>query len=86
MTGPSSIFGEILAQMLAQLPDAHGAVLADWEKTALAVANWWGLHGVFAGLFAVPVGFIVIIGVSLFTRAPSDDVQRFVKGLRAGAA
>jgi cation/acetate symporter len=65
---------------------AKDAVLADWEKTALAVANWWGLHGVFAGLFAVPVGFIVIIGVSLFTRAPSDDVQRFVKGLRAGAA
>jgi cation/acetate symporter len=65
---------------------AKDAVLADWEKTALTVANWWGLHGVFAGLFAVPVGFIVIIGVSLFTRAPSDDVQRFVKGLRAGAA
>ena len=62
---------------------AKDAVLADWEKAALAVANWWGLPGVFAGLFAVPVGFFVMIGVSLFTRAPSDDVRRFVKGLRA---
>jgi cation/acetate symporter len=65
---------------------AQDAVLVDWEKAALTVANWWGLHGVFAALFAVPVGFIVIIGVSLFTRAPSDDVRRFVKSLRAGTA
>ncbi len=36
----------------------------------------------FAGLFAVPVGFLVMIGVSLFTAAPSEDVQRFVRGLR----
>ena len=39
MTGPSSIFGEILAQMLAQLPDAHGAVLADWEGEAVDQAG-----------------------------------------------
>jgi cation/acetate symporter len=62
---------------------AHDAVLVNWEKAALLVANWWGLRGVFAGLFAVPVGFLVIIAVSLFTRAPSEDEQRFVKGLRA---
>jgi Na+(H+)/acetate symporter ActP len=49
---------------------------------ARPIANWWGVRGAFAGLFAVPVGFLVVIGVSLFTAAPSEDVQRFVKGLR----
>lgn len=62
------------------------AVLAEWENAVRPIANWWGVHGAFAGLFAVPIGFLVMIGVSLFTRAPSDDVQRFVKGLRARTA
>lgn len=39
MTRPASIFGEILAQMLTQLPDAHGAVLADWEGEAVDQAG-----------------------------------------------
>jgi cation/acetate symporter len=62
------------------------AVLAEWEQVARVVANWWGVSGAFAGLFAVPVGFLVMIGVSLFTRAPSADVQSFVEELREPAA
>lgn len=62
---------------------AKDAVLADWEKAARTVANWWGLRGVFAGLFAVPAGFFVMIVVSLFTQAPSADMRQFVKGLHA---
>ena len=65
---------------------AKQAVLADWDQAVRPIANWWGVRGAFAGLFAVPIGFVVIVGVSLFTRAPSDDVLRFVKGLRARAA
>jgi cation/acetate symporter len=61
---------------------AQEAVLAKWDAAARPIANWWGVRGAFAGLFAVPVGFLVMIGVSLFTAAPSEDVQRFVKGLR----
>jgi len=30
----------------------------------------------------VPVGTLVMIGASLFTPAPSPDVQSFVEGLR----
>ena len=39
MNGASSIYGEILRQILAQLPDAHGAVLADWEGEAIDQAG-----------------------------------------------
>lgn len=62
--------------------EAQAAVLGQWDLAARPIANWWGVRGAFAGLFAVPVGFLVVIGVSLFTAAPSEDVQRFVRGLR----
>ena len=65
---------------------AQDAVLADWKEAVHPIANWWGVRWAFAGLFAVPVGFLVMIGVSLVTRAPSEDVQRFVNGLRERTA
>ena len=61
---------------------ARAATLASWEETARAVANWGGIARDFAALFAVPVGTVVMIGASLFTPAPSRDVQRFVEDLR----
>jgi cation/acetate symporter len=60
-------------------------VLVEWKMVAQSVANWWGVNGMFASLFAVPVGFVVTIAVSLFTQAPSADVQSFVKELRQPA-
>jgi cation/acetate symporter len=64
----------------------QAAVLADWEAVARDVANWWGVRGVYAGVFGAPIGFLVTLGVSLFTRAPSEDVQRFVRDLRERTA
>jgi cation/acetate symporter len=61
---------------------ARAAALAAWEETARAVANWGGIKRDFAALFAVPIGFLVMFGVSLFTPAPSRDVQSFVEDLR----
>jgi cation/acetate symporter len=61
---------------------ARVASLAAWEETARAAANWWGVKKDFAALFAVPVGFLVMIGASLFTPAPSREVQSFVEDLR----
>ena len=61
---------------------ARAAALAAWEETARAVANWGGIKKDFAALFAVPIGFLVMVGVSLFTPAPSRDVQSFVEDLR----
>jgi cation/acetate symporter len=67
-------------------PGARDAILATWEQSAKAVANWWGVARAFAALFAVPVGFLMTIAVSLFTTAPSRDVQSFVEELRRPAS
>jgi cation/acetate symporter len=62
------------------------AALAAWAETARAVANWGGVKGDFAALFALPIGFAVMIGVSLFTRAPEREIQSFVEELRKSPA
>jgi cation/acetate symporter len=66
------------------LADASGreGALAAWRALALQLANWAGVKRDFAALFGVPIGFVVMIGVSLFTPAPSRDVQSFVEDLR----
>ncbi|MBP6778401.1 MAG: VC_2705 family sodium/solute symporter, partial [Piscinibacter sp.] len=43
---------------------------------------WWGISPISAGLFGVPIGFIVIIVVSLITRAPSQATQELVEHVR----
>jgi cation/acetate symporter len=65
---------------------ARATALAAWEQSARAVANWGGVKRDFAALFAVPIGFLVMIGASLFTPAPSRDVQSFVEELRKPSA
>ena len=42
----------------------------------------WGLHPVSAGVLGVPVGFIVIVVLSLFTRAPAAETQARVADWR----
>jgi cation/acetate symporter len=43
---------------------------------------WWDIQPISAGLFGVPVGFAVIILVSLVTPAPSQKVQELVDHVR----
>ncbi len=43
---------------------------------------WWGIQPISAGVFGVPVGFVVIILVSLITPAPSAEVQELVEHVR----
>jgi cation/acetate symporter len=43
---------------------------------------WWGIQPISAGVFGVPVGFAVIILVSLFTPAPSKETQELVEHVR----
>jgi cation/acetate symporter len=61
---------------------ARGSALAAWKSTAMQMANWGGVKSEFAALFAVPIGFLVTVGASLFTPAPSREVQSFVEDLR----
>ena len=43
---------------------------------------WWGIQPISAGLFGVPLGFAVIIIVSLLTPSPSREVQELVEHVR----
>jgi cation/acetate symporter len=43
---------------------------------------WWGIQPISAGLFGVPLGFAVIIIVSLLTPAPNQKVQQLVEHVR----
>jgi len=53
-----------------------------WVNEARAFAIWGGVDRHFAAVFAVPLGFIVTIAVSLLTLMPRPDVQNFVRELR----
>jgi len=43
---------------------------------------WWGISPISAGVFGVPVGFAVIIIVSLLTGQPSKETQELVEHVR----
>ncbi|MFZ2651557.1 MAG: sodium:solute symporter family protein [Burkholderiaceae bacterium] len=43
---------------------------------------WWGINPISAGLFGVPIGFLVIIVVSLITPAPGKETQELVEHVR----
>jgi cation/acetate symporter len=50
---------------------------------AMPVTNlWWDIQPISAGLFGVPLGFLIIIVVSLLTPAPSREVQELVEHVR----
>ncbi len=44
--------------------------------------TWWGILPISAGIFGVPVGFAVIIIVSLLTPAPKPEIQELVEHVR----
>jgi len=48
----------------------------------LKANTWWDIAPISAGLFGVPVGFAVIIIVSLLTKAPGKDIQELVEHVR----
>jgi cation/acetate symporter len=48
----------------------------------IAEAIWWDIQPISAATFGVPLGFLVIIVVSLFTPAPSRDIQALVDHVR----
>jgi cation/acetate symporter len=43
---------------------------------------WYGIAPISAGVFGVPLGFAVIILVSLVTPAPSQKIQELVEHVR----
>ncbi|HVL58146.1 MAG TPA: VC_2705 family sodium/solute symporter [Burkholderiaceae bacterium] len=43
---------------------------------------WWEIQPISAGLFGVPLGFLVIVIVTLITPAPSRETQQLVENVR----
>jgi cation/acetate symporter len=50
--------------------------------STVAENTWWDINPISAGLFGVPLGFLVIIVISLVTPAPSRAVQELVEHVR----
>jgi cation/acetate symporter len=44
--------------------------------------TWWGIAPISAGIFGVPLGFAVMIIVSLLTPAPKAEVQELIEHVR----
>jgi cation/acetate symporter len=64
------------------------ATTQPWMRSIFGVTSpiadniWWGIQPISAGLFGVPIGFLVIIVVSLMTPAPRRDTQELVEHVR----
>ena len=64
------------------------ALTQPWLRSVFGVTTpiadniWWGIQPISAGLWGVPLGFLVIIIVSLITPAPDKDVQELVEHVR----
>ena len=62
------------------------ATTQPWMRGIFGVTSpielWWGIQPISAGIFGVPVGFAVIIIVSLLTKAPKAEVQELVEHVR----
>ena len=57
-----------------------------WMRGLFGVTSpvelWFGIQPISAGVFGVPIGFAVIILVSLLTRAPGRETQELVEHVR----
>ena len=62
------------------------ATTQPWMRGIFGVTSpielWWGIQPISAGLFGVPVGFAVIIIVSLLTGEPKKETQELVEHVR----
>ena len=62
------------------------ATTQPWMRGMFGVTSpielWWGIQPISAGIFGVPLGFAVIIIVSLITPAPSKETQELVEHVR----
>ena len=75
-------FEELKAAYAAATGDAQAAAWTALDSYAQTIASWWGVKNLSAAAFGLPVGFVVMIVVSLLTKAPSKELQDFIDELR----
>ena len=51
-------------------------------RTVPVTNLWWDIQPIAAGVFGVPLGFAVIILISLITPSPSQKIQELVENVR----
>ncbi|WP_332778453.1 sodium:solute symporter family protein [Polaromonas sp.] len=56
--------------------------MRDMFRVTSPVELWWGIDPISAGLFGVPVGFVVMVLVSLVTPPPEQKAQDLVEHIR----
>ena len=75
-------YQELKAAYAAAAPDAQAAAWVALDKHAQTIANWWGVKNLSAAAFGLPVGFIVMVVVSMLTKEPSREMQDFIEEIR----
>jgi cation/acetate symporter len=79
VTGMVSGLGITLYYMATTQPWLRGVF---GVTSSIADNTWWGISPISAGVFGVPLGFAVIVVVSLLSPAPKAAVQELVEHVR----
>jgi cation/acetate symporter len=75
-------YTELKAAVASAAPDAKVAAEKALDTYAQTIASWWGIKNISAAAFGLPLGFGVMIVVSLFTKAPSKEMQDMIEEIR----
>jgi len=82
-TGPAAILGMLSG---VGVTFYYMSTTQPWLRGVFGFSGpvelWWGIQPISAGVFGVPVGFAVMVLVSLVTRRPSRSVQAMVERIR----
>ncbi len=85
--GMSSLLNPVTGAPLVNLAQAMAApnAMDGWVTLAHPMASkvgWFDINNISSALFGLPVGFLVMIVVSLMTPAPSKEMQDFIDACR----
>ena len=82
-TGPAAVLGMVSGLGVTSY---YMFTTQPWLRATFGITSpvqlWWGIDPIAAGFFGVPVGFAVIVLVSLVTRPPSKKAQKLVEYIR----
>jgi len=71
-----------VAGMLAGFGTTLAYLIYTHKGVGMGMPPIWGVGNISAGVFGIPVGFVVTWVVSQMTPAPSEEMQDFVRALR----
>jgi cation/acetate symporter len=85
--GMSSLLNPVTGAPVVDLAKAMSApnAMDSWVAASHPMAGkvgWFNLGNISCGLLGAPIGFLVMYVVSLFTKAPSAEMQAFVDEIR----